>query len=82
MSILTDARAEWTAREEARLYFAPNASLLDARYSLHLQRGRLLDLADAIAAAGSTEAGVEAFRQSHSFPADANEIASALALLA
>lgn len=80
MSTLTDARATWSAREEARLYFCPGASLLDGNYSRHLQRGRLLDLAEAILAAGNVEAGVEAFRQTHSIYAYPSEIAEATEL--
>ena len=80
MSALTDARNEWNVLETGRLYFCPNAALIDRNYALHMQRGRLLDLAESIQTAGSVEAGVEAFRHTASLHPDPNEIAAAAAL--
>lgn len=80
MSALTDARAEWAILEQGRLYFTTNRSLNEINYALHMQRGRLLDLADAIAAAGSTEAGVEAFRHTVAIHPDPNEVSAAAEL--
>lgn len=80
MSALTDARDAWTALEYGRKYFTTNYGLNESNYSKHMQRGRLLDLADCIAAAGNVDAGVEAFRHTVALPADPNEIAAAAAL--
>lgn len=80
MSALTDARAEWAILEQGRKFFTTNRCINELNYSLHVQRGRLLDLADCIAAAGNVAAGVEAFRHTVALPADPNEIAEAAAL--
>ena len=80
MSALSDARAEWAVLEQGRLYFTTNRCLNEINYSKHMQRGRLLDLADCIAAAGTVADGVEAFRHTVAVHPDANEIAAAAAL--
>jgi hypothetical protein len=80
MSALTDARDAWTALEYGRKYFTTNRAINERNYSLHIQRGRLLDLADCIVAAGSVDGGVEAFRHTVAMPADPNEIAAAAEL--
>lgn len=80
MSALSDARAEWAVLEQGRLYFTTNRCLNEINYSKHLQRGRLLDLADAIAAAGSVADGVEQYRHTVAIHPDANEIAAAAEL--
>lgn len=82
MPTITEARAVWQSREDARLYFAPHGELLHPAVAAHARVGRVLDLAELIQAKGDTEAAVDAFRHGHAMPADPSEVAEAEALAA